>query len=479
MHENWGEVLVRCSRYFFLALIPFAALNFGLTRSSGISAFNLLMGGTFLVWILGHLLAWRRPQVGWIPFLLCLAILAVGGFTTAAGYPDLVETDTSDWPDWLQTVVTSYGTYDLDLSMAAMFRTVALLAGFLIAVDIFSNATWGRRLLFTLSMTALAIVAFVFVQKFTGNLLVLKSEDGKVPLSFGVYRYWGNAAAFLDLIWPITAAIAVHTGVRRTRGWSLWLAAAVLTFSALYINVSKAGHLLGVLGLALGIIVTLVYLRRTKRISSSVLSARTFLATIIPAAFLGIALFYGIQWSRWDDLEKRGGILSNERIVAYGYFLKILPDAGWLGCGPGTFQHVYPGYVALDPTMNRTPFWVAHQDYLQTIVEWGYAGTALWGLLFVPAGFFLLKRGFSLERASSRKSDYQSPFSLGEKLGAFFSAIPPPSAPLVQSGALIAILLTALHATVDFPMQIVSLQFYFLIWMALGWSKPEAKTTQD
>jgi hypothetical protein len=39
-------------------------------------------------------------------------------------------------------------------------------------------------------------------------------------------------------------------------------------------------------------------------------------------------------------------------------------------------------------------------------------------------------------------------------------------------------LLTAIHAAFDFPMQIPSLGLYFLIWTALGWSQFFALRTE-
>ncbi|HEY9715625.1 MAG TPA: hypothetical protein V6C72_19280, partial [Chroococcales cyanobacterium] len=52
----------------------------------------------------------------------------------------------------------------------------------------------------------------------------------------------------------------------------------------------------------------------------------------------------------------------------------------------------------------------------------------------------------------------------------FFAAMPSPREPCIAAGAFCAVVLTALHAFVDFPMQIASLQFYFLTLLALGWS---------
>ncbi len=477
MREKVGGSFILAARVAYLALILFAAANFGLTRPSGILIFNYSMGATVLLWLFGSAMAGRKPRVGWLPFLIVFAILIMGWFTTVAGLLESADTDTSEWPDWLEDLLIACGTYDPALSLASMFRCTVLLGAFLMAVDLFAAPPWGKRLVLSVCLAGVGVVGFVFLQKLTGNLLMLKSLDGRIPLSFGPYRYWGNAASFLNLIWPVLAAIALHTGMRHARGWSAWMAAAILVFSALYINISKAGQALGIVGLALFGSFALLYILRRKRLSLATFPWQTAAVITVLTLLLAVILFFGVQWSRWDRLQSQG-LQQNERLVAYRYFIKILPDAGWTGCGPGTFQRVYMHYVGNDPVMHRTPFWVAHQDYLQTLVEWGYIGTILWGALLVPGALMLAGRCFRPSR-NGMTTEPGYAFDLMDKLHSFFRAVPDSSTPLIQGGVLIAIILTALHAGVDFPMQIESLQFYFLIWIALGWQAGKEPVKED
>jgi len=480
MREKVGGSFILAARAAYLALILFAAANFGLTRPSGILVFNYAMGATVSLWLFGSAIAGRKPRVGGLPFLIVLAILMMGWFTTVAGLLESADPDISEWPDWMENLLITCGTYDPALSLASMFGCTVLLGAFLMAVDLFADPLWGKRLVFSICLAGVGVVCFVFLQKLTGNLLILKSLNGRVPLSFGPYRYWGNAASFLNLIWPVLAAMALHAGMRHTRGWSIWMAAAVLVFSALYINISKAGQALGVVGLILFGSFAFFYILQRKRLSLATFPWRMTAVVAVPALLLAIALFFGVHWSRWDRLQSQG-LQQNERLIAYSYFLKILPDSGWTGCGPGTFQRVYLHYVGDDPVMHRTPFWVAHQDYLQTLVEWGYIGAILWGALLVPAALRLAGRCLALQRIARNGSTAEPgyAFGLGDKLRCFFQALPNPNTPPIQGGALIAILLIAIHAGMDFPMQIESLQFYFLIWIALGWQAGREPVKED
>lgn len=478
MHEKAGDLLILGSRIAFLALVVFAAANFGLTRESGIAAFNAGAGGIFVLWLIGCALAGRRPAVGGIPLTLSLAILAFGWLSAGTALLEIRLAD-QDVPDWLNNLFLYFAAYHADLAWAAMLRTTALLAAFVMALDLFASPTWGRALLTTLGLTGLSMVAFVFLQKMTGSLLILHAQDGGIALSFGVYRYWGNAASFLNLTWPIVAAIAVHTGIRKARGWSLWMTAAIATFAGLYINVSKAGHVLGVIGLIFFSVLAFVYVSRIKQLSRTTIPWPTLATIAVAAGLLAGALFYGINWNRWDEI-KTAGWNENPRPIAYEHFAKIIPDAGWTGFGPGNFQRIYGKYIKDAPIVQATPFWVAHEDYIQTLVEWGWAGTTLWGILFLPAAIRLATRslGKRENRRSSHDRDRDYEFDWRDKLLTAAKALPAPSNPLVQAAGLTSIVLTALHATVDFPMQIESTQFYFLLWIALGWQPGDGKSAR-
>jgi hypothetical protein len=480
MRQKTGEFLIVGSRVTLLALIVFAAANFGLTRQSGIDAFNAIGLANVGIWLVGCAVAARRPAIGWLPLTLCLAILAFGWLSAGLSLAE-ARMENTEIPDWLDNLFLNFAAYHADLAWAAMVRTTALLGGFLLAVDTFSSPRWGRALLATIGLTGFAMVGFVFLQKLSGKSLLLHAMDGRTVLAFGTYRYWGNAAAFLNLTWPVVAAIAVHTGLRGARGWSLWMTAAIVTFAGLYINTSKAGYLLGAIGLVLFGGFALASAFRLKKLSWSTISWRTLTIILIAAGLFVGALLYGIKWSRWEAMTSAGWD-KNPRPAAYEHFVKIIPDAGWTGFGPGNFQRIYLRYVEDSPLVKRTPFWVAHEDYIQTLVEWGWAGTALWSLLLVPATFHLAMRsrtGPENRRSSQSAKTSGYEFDWRDKLRSAALALPTPEQPLAQAAGFTAVLLTALHSTVDFPMQIESTQFYFLLWVALGWRSQPRKERES
>ncbi len=192
------------------------------------------------------------------------------------------------------------------------------------------------------------MVIFFFLQKVAPGIFNLRSEDGGTLLSFATYRYWGNGAAFLNLMWPPLAGIALQIGFNRQRGWSLWLAAALLVFAALYVNLSKAGQILGVIGLLCFAAVAGIFLARNGREMLSRISWRVVLAGAIPVAILLVALPFAMPWQRWNYMLGQG-LEQNDRTLAYHFFVQLIPDAGWAGFGPGTFQSVYWQYFTPRP----------------------------------------------------------------------------------------------------------------------------------
>jgi O-antigen ligase len=148
--------------------------------------------------------------------------------------------------------------------------------------------------------------------------------------------------------------------------------------------------------------------------------------------------------TRWQAESQR--ISTDARWQAWHVAFAALPNAGLFGFGPGTFRVVFPTYnIGLVNQVQGT--WrFLHEDYLQTLLEWGWVGSSLWGLLFV-GGITIGIRSYN----KYGKEDWM------------------PRRRVLQPLVIIALLGVAAHALVDFPLQIESIQLYVATYLGLSW----------
>jgi len=466
-----GYWLVNGAYGLFLLLYVYAAAAYGLTRTPQMFVFEWALGFTFAIWLIGHFLQGQLPKTGGWPWIVCGLVLGFGWFVTGMGILDDVITfgDHPTLENWFPSVLLDdWSTRDAPLSVTAMWRTTALLGGMLLAIDFWSDSSRGRILVLTMILSSCAMVLFFFLQRIVGPPFTLTGMDGKTLLAFATYRYHGNAAAYLNMFWPMIASVAIFAAIRQTFGWPFWFIPLAITFVATFLNISKAGNVLAVAGIAILLLVLIPFaVREIKRSGRTIRRSRVLVA-LVPVLIITASLPFAIPWHRWqhyqDSISDPGA-----RMGAYAHFLKMVPDAGMPGFGPGVFVKYYGQYLSDDPRLKNAPYWVAHEDYIQTLVEWGYIGTTLWGLLLIPPSILLFRSAIKKPKPVPHEfEDYR--ISAADHLKAFLGTIPGPNTPCLAAGAFTGIALTALHSSVDFPMQILSLQFYFLTLIALGWS---------
>jgi len=485
MRSQLGAVLIRLAYVLFFALLGFAVADYGLTRSGSHYRFQLLTAIVFAVWLVGCAVSGRWPRTGVLPWIGVLGLVALGyGKVWIAGF---VERETSELTDiglqmlanpdsiWAQLQVL--GTADYVASLRAAGTSAAILAGFLMAIEIWRHEIWSRALLLWMLTIGFTITGLFFLQKFIGEPFQVLNVGG-TPTSFFVYNYWGNGAAFLNLFWPVALAVGIYCGVRRTRFWTIWFFPPLIIFAAVFFNLSKAGNLLAAGGVVLFIALAMIPVIRLIREHDITIRKSYLLAIAIPAMVIGVSCFFAIPWSRWDYYVARtDGVENDTRFKAYVQFVRMIPDAGWTGFGAGTFEGLHLEYLRADPIAVKAPFWTAHQDYIQTLVEWGWIGTALWALIMVPGSVVVVVTIFQRVRFPSLPRRHYG-WGAWDPIRQFFLALPEPDQPLLSVGVATSIALVAAHAAGDFPFQVPSLGLIFLVWVAMGWSQIYSKPKQ-
>ena len=171
---------------------------------------------------------------------------------------------------------------------------------------------------------------------------------------------------------------------------------------------------------------------------------------------VGISLLGNWETS-WRRLNIAGFNLGSRSPVEI--YRQMLPDAGVMGFGPGTFRSVFPAYQkAYDFGGRAFPsFWKeglfqhAHQDYLETLIEWGWLGGVFFGVL-VFGGVGLGLRRYFQNRTESH---------------------------WLLFGSLLAVAGTLAHGLIDFPLQIASIQLYVCVLLGICWGSRSASPEQS
>ena len=297
-----------------------------------------------------------------------------------------------------------------------------------------------RHLLWVLSLNGALLGIEAIVQRLDGGGKLLWIREPNINrdalAQFGPYAYRSNAAQYFNLLWPVTLGFWLtlqRTGQYLTRRPGhlgtgahhvLLFATAVMAICPL-VALSRACAVISACMMALCLLVILGHQwRRGWGVKVAVM-----------LAFLGV-LYLGLDIG-WFDLQQRLGDLN----VAYGQREEICQKSWpiahqhpWFGTGPGTFATVYQLYLT-----SSTDIWFAqiHNDWLETLVTFGRVGSGI----FLAGLVLVFSRGF---------------FSRGIRLGLGW-----------QLFFWISFLGLGVEARFDFPLQIFSILFLFVLLSAV------------
>ncbi|MCX6928950.1 MAG: O-antigen ligase family protein [Verrucomicrobia bacterium] len=256
-------------------------------------------------------------------------------------------------------------------------------------------------------------------------LWIIEPRINKSPeAQFGPYAYRSNAAQYMLMLWPLTLAfwwMLRRAPKGRRAGFRNYLLPCVLVMAMVPLaSLSRAAAVIGLASIVAAIIVVLRFGERK----------RGALAWGI-SALLAVGLLVGtfVEWKqlglRFDEAS-----LDSQRHLSWQNTWKIVKDFPLYGAGPGTFDSVYFLYR---PALQDGWVAQAHNDWLEFLVTFGIVGCVFLlsglGLVLVSP---LVENRFAVPRV-------------------FFW--------LVWLGLVSCLV----FAAVDFPFQIYSLEFLFLL----------------
>jgi len=306
--------------------------------------------------------------------------------------------------------------------------------------DLFSARL--RRLFWLLAINGGLLGLEGIIQRLEGSgklLFLVRPEIHKTAASqFGPYAYYANASQYFNLLWP--GCLGFWWTLHRSRGIGshrhhLVLLACAIMAACPIISTSRGGALVAVAELCLAaFLLTAMHILSPAHHRES-RKARTVALRVLALFFVG-ALALGFSLG-WKALKPRMAVLGEgveHREKDYNRARPIASDYPLFGTGPGSFESVSQLYR---PSTDINWYVQLHNDWLETRITFGWVGSTLIALAFIAIPLRWFVRG-------------------GMCGGRRFVLL----MWLALAGCLI-------HARFDFPFQMHSILFLFLILCAI------------
>ncbi len=448
-------------RWSLLAILIYAPWVYGSTRPWALDILKVLLLILTGLFLLSLAVERRAPKMPRIPAFVSLGALFLGWWlvVNARAVFDPVGPQfhsITPWINWLP------GSMDPQRSLSSMLLVTGVLGAFWVATDMISIPRWRERLWLSLALIGASIILFGIVQRVTdADAIFWMPGEKRGKTFFATYRYHANAGAFINLVLPFILARTLLVLRQDERHWPriFWYVLSLTALASAFLNVSRAAMTITVGLLAIFGVWWLVLER--KPVGGS---GRPWwlgpLATVSVVAVLAYAFGAEQSMKKWMHPHVNGDLVDNLRYQVYDIIWeKTLPAVGWGGSGPGTFEMVFP--LSIKEAGNKAVgqwYWInAHQDYLQALVEWGVVGSLLWGGLLAGGFLLVCSRLLSSRFHIRTESRY------------------------LMAASALALLGVGLHAMVDFPLQIASLQLYAAVISSIAWmvgSSPDERSTE-
>jgi len=376
--------------------------------------FLVLQGLTIGAMVLWAARLWiaPRPQVLWPP--ICWVVVA-----------------------FVVYVIVRYFQAEVEYpARKELVRVIVYAFLFLIILNNLHRQETMQRTALAVVFTGMVIAMYAGYQFLSGNLRVWNLPGLYEGRASGTFIYPNALAGFLEMAVPL--ALCQMFMSRLSHIWKIVLGyAAIVMLVGIAVTFSRGGWIVTVIGLVAlcGVLFSL----RDYRIKGAVL-----LGCLVVAGATLIPKLPALQ-QRFQTIFK-GNNAEDTRASIWRAAVRMWADQPVWGWGPAQFDYHFPQYRPYD--VQARPAFV-HNDYLNTLVDYGVMGMALIAvaLVFLVWG---LVRSWRFARGSrddfSRKKSNKLAFMIGAALG------------------LTAILL---HSVVDFNMHMPSNAILAVTLMAL------------
>jgi O-antigen ligase len=314
------------------------------------------------------------------------------------------------------------------------------------------DPTISRKLLWFILVNAGVIGVTAIANRLSAShhvLWVYRPEVVSTYYVFGPFEYRATASQFFNLLWPAALGLYLQDHSLKSpppRG-AFPASLLVVLVTCPLITSSRGGMLMTIFGATI-MVVPLLLGGHGPHLSKS----RDF---VIVLSVVALFLLFGSKplQKRWRESRSVAQFLNlNSRLAQNDYSWRIIADHPLWGVGAGNYEPVFRSYGfknVFKPNRPDDPreqatwdffYAKAHNDWLQTLAEWG-----------IPATCLILAA------------------LLCAALAPFVTA---PYGPL-QIGIGVGILITILHGAFDYPLQNLAILIHLVALLALNYVTPE------
>jgi O-antigen ligase len=407
--DKWCE---RGILWLVLAILVFGPLAFGAVRTQEFLVIEGLTLGGMLLWA-ARLWLVPHPRLLWPP--ICWVVVMFAAYAIAR-----------------------HATSDIEyVARKEMIRVLIYAFLFLVILNNLHRQEFTQLIVLTLIFLAMAISFLAIYQFVTGSDKVWAFIKPYAKRGSGTYTSPNNLAGFLEMILPLGLAWLLVSRAKPVLKVFVGYAALVI-LAGIAVTVSRGAWIST--GLTLAVFFAILLLNRTYWLPSAVL-----LAVIVGCGFYFIPRTHFFRL-RFEKMTSDSSLPTDVRYGLWKPALQLWQENVWWGIGPGHFNYRFrafrPETIQLDP--NRV-----HNDYINTLTDWGIAGVALvasaWALFY--GGVF---RTWRYVRGS--------PDDFGSRKSNRFALV---------LGASLGLLTILLHSIVDFNMHVPANAILAVTLMAL------------
>jgi O-antigen ligase len=430
---------MRALGWAFLFVVVLAPLPLGAARPWSAAVLTILLAACALIWGVARLLDTEAPAVGlrrlsWPISLFSLALFW-GLWQTLPAMP-------ADWahPLWLEAEAV-LGLLQPSISLTPMegrdacARLLAYGITFFLALQLGRDAVFAWRMIKAIAIMGALLAAYALFNVMSGAEMIGWLDKwayrGQTTATLVNANHYATLAG-LGLLCGL-AVLARSAGIasqRRHARTTLWAGMAIVIGTALVFTFSRGGMFS--VGCAILLLLCLIAWRRQNR------RLATLITVLLALTALLVAIFGQTAAQEWSGA-------TAHRLQVYELTLQLIGERPLLGNGLASFNDAF---AAVRPVGMVIGWDYAHNTYLELALELGLPAA----LLLLTAQGLLIRR--CLRGVMDRQQDW-----------------------LIPALGLSASLLIAVHALIDFSVQIPAIAVCWSALLGLGVAQSRSSRT--